>query len=259
MDRQIRTVLCVSVDPEVMEPMVEALEPLYKVRRAATADAALAVISGEVVDLLIIDSLADTERCTRLLKSCQCLHPFCKIILIEGNVEQPNSIASLVHDRCQKPVDLAMLLEMVHSLIHDTNTAVFLDKMTDQSVKYSLGGGEGSDCQKQYARFLETFKSGVCLADGDGIVRYVNRRGCELLGVKTGEELIGTSLSSLFRLAKESERQFLQKYIRRDWTPDSLDVICPNGTEMTMQANITFSENIPPHIVTVLFSPCSQN
>ena len=133
------------------------------------------------------------------------------------------------------------------------NTAIFLDKVTDQSVKYSPSLDEEKEFLNQYARFLESFTIGVCLFNPDGILEYVNGNGCELLLAKSADALIGTKFSAHFNIDDDQHKYFLKKYIGRDWSPLPIKVFCVDGTTLNMQANITFSNTNPPNIVTVFF------
>nr|MBF0220762.1 PAS domain S-box protein [Desulfobulbaceae bacterium] len=252
---QLKTILCVDVDSAIVESLVETLGQSYQVKTADTADTVLSIMAAQTVDLAIFGCLIGTGELETLLKSCHNAQPFCKVILIGDSSIQLKDKAFTVHGFCQKPVDTQALLSTIHSLVNDRNTAVFLDRMTDQSVKYSLTKDEDPDSHKQYARFLETFKVGVCLADEEGVVEYVNKKGCELFGVQTGEKLLGVPLSSLFRIDKDRELHFLKKYVKREWTPQPLVMIRPDGSDMATQANVTFSESNPPRVVTIFFAP----
>ena len=142
--------LIVDDDPSILSQLSLALGREYRVRTAASSDAAWKEIQSERPDVITLDLALDDnnpESGFALLERCVALDPYMKVVLITGNDEEANALGAVEQgaaDFFGKPVDAQELRVLLGRVLMrgrlERQNAALLQTLGDERRLGSLLG-----------------------------------------------------------------------------------------------------------------------
>lgn len=238
-----RTILCVDDEPDVVSSLYDTFMDSYNVKTASSAKEALKIFNDDI-SLVITDQRMPEMEGTELLAKINEIRPICKKILLTGYADINAAVDAInkgsVDRYFSKPWDDDELSKAVEFLLSMYSTDEFLKKVvTDgRSMKERLE--EANRYTKIFKRFLESYLSGVCMVDDAGKIEYMNKAALEIAGYEDMAEIKGRDLNGIFLLDQTTKKEFCENYVKKDLTPDKLEIKLNDGTTDRVRANISF-------------------
>jgi two-component system, cell cycle sensor histidine kinase and response regulator CckA len=183
-----------AADRQLLEVLLSG--EAYDIVTAASGAEALAIVARSPPDLILLDVMMpgmDGYEVAESLRRAGALVPIPVIMLtvLDGRDDMMRGLAAGVEDFLTKPVHRAELAMRVRNLLR-------LKDYSDQHVRYSqlLEREVGSRTaelvasEKRYRALFENAKDAIAVMTPEGVVREMNQRWADIVGVPR-EELVG--------------------------------------------------------------------
>jgi response regulator RpfG family c-di-GMP phosphodiesterase len=243
-DESKRTILCVDDEQDVVDTLFDTFMEIYNVKTAISGKEALKIFDEEDISLVISDQRMPEMEGTELLAKINEKKPICKKILLTGYADINAAIDAInlgsVDRYFSKPWDDEELTKAAEDLLAMYKTDEFLAKVINDAKGMKKEADKATRTPEFFERFLDSYLSGVCLVGQEDKVEYLNKRGLEIIGYKALDEIKGRDVKDVFLLNEISKEGFKERYLKKDMSPDSLDVKLGDGAPASVQASLTF-------------------
>jgi PAS domain S-box-containing protein len=78
------------------------------------------------------------------------------------------------------------------------------------------------------------------MVDDAGKIEYMNKAALEITGYKDMADIKGRELDDIFLLDQTTKKEFCENYVKKDLTPDKLEIKQNDGATARVRANISF-------------------
>lgn len=210
----MQTILCVEDEIDLRADIREELEGAgYRVLEAANGKEALAVLEGEVPDLVLCDitmpQMSGLEVLARVRENPQLADlPFVFLTALAGRGDLLAGKAAGVDDYLTKPIDYDLMLITIAARLSQVarikaHVAPVEPAAVDDTIRLALSGANEA---------LNRLAVGVFLLDSERKVVFRNRRADELLDEADGVSL---SFENFLRGEKPQQTQALREAVDR--------------------------------------------
>jgi PAS domain S-box-containing protein len=242
-----RTILCVDDEPDVVSSLYDTFMDSYTVKTAGSAKEALKIFNEIDIALVITDQRMPEMEGTELLAEISEIDPICKKILLTGYADVNAAIDAInkgsVDKYFSKPWDDDELTKAVEFLLSMYSTDEFLKKVVTDGKGMKERLETADHYTKLFKGFFESSLSGVCVVGDANKIEYMNTAGLEIVGYKDMAEIKGRELADIFLLDQTSKKKFCENYLKKNLTPDTLDIKLNDGTPARVRATISFVDN----------------
>jgi len=242
-DESKRTILCVDDEQDVVDTLFDTFMEIYNVKTAISGEEALKIFDEEDISLVISDQRMPEMEGTELLAKINEKKPICKKILLTGYADINAAIDAInlgsVDRYFSKPWDDDEITKAVEDLLAMYKTDEFLAKVIADAKGMKKEADKATRTPEFFERFLDSYLSGVCLVGKEDNIEYLNNKGLEILKYEGLGEIRGRDFKDIFLLNEISKGGFQEKYLKKDMSPDSLDVKLGDGSPASVQASLT--------------------
>jgi response regulator RpfG family c-di-GMP phosphodiesterase len=243
-DESKRTILCVDDEQDVVDTLFDTFMEIYDVKTAISGEEALKIFDEEDISLVISDQRMPEMEGTELLAKINEKKPVCKKILLTGYADINAAIDAInlgsVDRYFSKPWDDEELTKAAEDLLAMYKTDEFLAKVIADGKGMKEEAEKAKRTPELFEKFLDTYLIGVCLVGQEDKIEYLNKRGLEIIKYEGLDEIRGRDLKDVFLLNEINKEGFRERYMKKDLSPDSLDVKLGDGSPARVEASLTF-------------------
>lgn len=240
-----RTILCVDDEPDVVDTLFDTFLDIYDVKTATSGEEALEIFDQEDISLVISDQRMPEMEGTELLAKINELKPICKKILLTGYADINAAVDAInlgsVDRYFSKPWDDEELIKAAGDLLSMYKTDEFLAKVMNDAKVMKERAEKADKPPELFERFFDSYLGGLCLVSPEEQIEYVNKKGLEIMKVQNLHEIKGRDYKEIFVLNEISKNDFQEKYLKKDMSPDPLDVKLGDGSSARVQASLTYT------------------
>ena len=244
-DEPKKTILCVDDEQDVVDTLYDTFMDTYDVKTATSGAEALKIFSEEDISLIISDQRMPEMEGTELLAKIAEKKQICKKILLTGyadiNAAKDAINLGSVDRYFNKPWDDEELIKAVKELLKLYKTDEFFASVLEVVKGMKSDAGSARRRIKLFEKLLESYPSGVCVVGERCKVEYLNKKGLEIMRYQDLDEGRGKDFREIFDLDEVKEESFIEKYIRKDLSPESLGVTLGDGAPAQVEASLTFT------------------
>jgi response regulator RpfG family c-di-GMP phosphodiesterase len=240
-----KTILCVDDEQDILDSLYDTFMDKYDVKIATSGAEALKIFAAEDICVVITDQRMPQMQGTELLAKIREMKSGCKSILLTGYADINAAIDAInkgaVNRYFSKPWDDAEINDAVSHLVKMYDSDKFLIRMKEDGERLLKQQKERKQAIESYEKFLDGFLAGVCIVgDNDRIMR-VNKTGMEVLQLDAKSGIEGKDFKEIFLLTSEQKKEFHQKFLRHDKSPDKVEVKMQDGATAVLLASLTFA------------------
>jgi len=243
-DESKRTILCVDDEQDVVDTLFDTFMEIYNVKTAISGKEALKIFDEEDISLVISDQRMPEMEGTELLAKINEKKPICKKVLLTGYADINAAIDAInlgsVDRYFSKPWDDEELTKAVEDLLAMYKTDEFLARVIADAKGMKEDVEKAKRTPELFEKFLDSYLIGVCVVGQEDKIEYLNKRGLEIIKYEGLDEIRGRDLKDVFLLNEISKEGFQEKYLKKDMSPDSLDVKLGDGSPARVEASLTF-------------------
>ena len=129
---------------------------------------------------------------------------------------------------------LEKILEDGKRLKEEVNKEKWTAELFEEEVKKEKRSTE------LFEEFLDGYNLGICLVGNEENIEYLNKKGLEIIMYNDFDEIRGKDFKETFMLNDINIGAFRDKFVRKDLSFDQLDVKLGDGSEVQIQASVTF-------------------
>ncbi len=244
-DEPRRTILCVDDEPDVVDTLFDTFLDIYNVKTATSAEEALKIFDEEDISLVISDQRMPEMEGTELLAEVNKKKPICKKILLTGYADINAAIDAInlgsVDRYFSKPWDDDELIKAAEDLLAMYKTDEFLAKVINDAKGMKEMAVKAKMTPDLFEKFLDSYLSGVCVVGDEDKIEYLNQKGLEIIKHEDLEEIKGRDFKDIFLINEINKQGFQEKYMKKDLSPDLLDVKLGDGSLAQVRASLTFT------------------
>jgi YesN/AraC family two-component response regulator len=193
-------VLLVDDDEIFREELGECLEDYHVIEASTGSDALEFLRKPNEIDIVLLDVMMPGRKGTDVLSEIKRLEPEMPVIMLTGHSSKDTAIESLrgnADDYIEKPVDVVLLLERIHTLLHRRGV---------EEAKY-LPGADGKI--ERVMEFLRrNYHKKVSLEDVANLVclspKYLSRLFKEKTGTGFNEFRLGIKMEKASEILRET-------------------------------------------------------
>lgn len=195
-------IMCVDDEQGIVDSLYDTFSEKYDVKKAASGEEALKIFDEEEIRVVISDQRMPGMEGSELFAEINKKKPYVKKILLTGYADI-NAAARAINEGSidkyfNKPWDHRELIKAVDHLSGMYKFDAFLAKMKEES-KIILEDEHGMrKLISSYEFFLDGDLSGVCVADSEEKIAFINSRGCEILKIANPDCVRGKDMSTIF-------------------------------------------------------------
>lgn len=239
------TIMCVDDEQDVLDSLYDTFMDVYNVKTVNDSRKALELFKESDISLVITDQRMPDMEGTELLAEIHKIRPICKKVLLTGYADINAAIDAInlgsVDKYFNKPWDPDKLAKEIEELLEEFNLDKFFEDAIDKTKDMKDEVAKIAINSELFGKFLGSYLRGVCIVDDDSKITYINKRGLELLKYKEADQLIGKDMQDVFSINELNKGKFLEKYLKKDTSPLSVDVTLGDGVAAEIQTTITFS------------------
>ena len=243
-DESKRTILCVDDEQDVVDTLFDTFMEIYNVKTAISGEEALKIFDEEDISLVISDQRMPEMEGTELLAKINEKKPICKKVLLTGYADINAAIDAInlgsVDRYFSKPWDDEELTKAVEDLLAMYKTDEFLARVIADAKGMKEEAEKAKRTPELFEKFLDNYLIGVCLVGQEDKIEYLNKRGLEIIKYEGLDEIRGRDLKDVFLLNEINKEGFRERYMKKDLSPDSLDVKLGDGSPASVEASLTF-------------------
>ncbi len=243
-DESKRTILCVDDEQDVVDTLFDTFMEIYNVKTAISGEEALKIFDEEDISLVISDQRMPEMEGTELLAKINEKKPICKKVLLTGYADINAAIDAInlgsVDRYFSKPWDDEELTKAVEDLLAMYKTDEFLARVIADAKGMKEEAEKAKRTPELFEKFLDNYLIGVCLVGQEDKIEYLNKRGLEIIKYEGLDEIRGRDLKDVFLLNEINKEGFRERYMKKDLSPDSLDVKLGDGSPARVEASLTF-------------------
>lgn len=244
-DESKRTILCVDDEQDVVDTLFDTFMEIYNVKTAINGKEALKIFDEEDISLVISDQRMPEMEGTELLAKINEKKSICKKILLTGYADINAAIDAInlgsVDRYFSKPWDDEELVNAAEDLLAMYKTDEFLAKVINDAKGMKKDAERAKRTPDFFERFLDCYLSGVCLVGEGDNIEYLNQKGREIMKCEDLGEIKGKDYKDIFLINEINKKGFQEKYVKKDLSPDTLDVKLGDGSPARVQASLTFT------------------
>jgi len=243
-DESKRTILCVDDEQDVVDTLFDTFMEIYNVKTAISGEEALKIFDEEDISLVISDQRMPEMEGTELLAKINEKKPICKKVLLTGYADINAAIDAInlgsVDRYFSKPWDDEELTKAVEDLLAMYKTDEFLARVIADAKGMKEEAEKAKGTPELFEKFLDSYLIGVCVVGQEDKIEYLNKRGLEIIKYEGLDEIRGRDLKDVFLLNEINKEGFRERYMKKDLSPDSLDVKLGDGSPARVEASLTF-------------------
>jgi len=243
-DESKRTILCVDDEQDVVDTLFDTFMEIYDVKTAISGEEALKIFDEEDISLVISDQRMPEMEGTELLAKINEKKPICKKVLLTGYADINAAIDAInlgsVDRYFSKPWDDEELTKAVEDLLAMYKTDEFLARVIADAKGMKEEAEKAKGTPELFEKFLDSYLIGVCVVGQEDKIEYLNKRGLEIIKYAGLDEIRGRDLKDVFLLNEINKEGFRERYMKKDLSPDSLDVKLGDGSPARVEASLTF-------------------
>ena len=244
-DEPRRTILCVDDEPDVVDTLFDTFMDIYNVKTATSAEEALKIFDEEDISLIISDQRMPEMEGTELLAKINQKKPICKKILLTGYADINAAIDAInlgsVDRYFSKPWDDDELIKAAEDLLAMYKTDEFLARVINDAKGMKEMAEKAKMTPELFEKFLDSYLSGVCVVGDEDKIEYLNQKGLEITKHEDLKEIKGRDFKDIFLINEINKKGFQKKYMKKDLSPDTLDIKRGDGSIDQVQASLTFA------------------
>ncbi|MFC1825303.1 response regulator [Thermodesulfobacteriota bacterium] len=245
-DETRKTILCVDDEQVVVDVLYNTFINNYKVKTANSGEEALKIFNEEDICLVITDQRMPEMGGTELLAEINEKKPHCKKILMTGYTDIQVAIDAInegsVDKYFSKPLKGQELTKAVDDLIESYKMDEFFENVIKDAKSIKEKADQGKTVSQLFEQFMDSYLKGICLVGIDERIEYVNRKGLEIIKSNNLDKIKGKDLKEIFLLNENNKSTLHEKYLKKDISPECLDVKLTDGTSSHVVANVTFAK-----------------
>jgi len=243
-DESRRTILCVDDEQDVVDTLFDTFMEIYDVKTATSGKEALKIFDEEDISLVISDQRMPEMEGTELLAKINEKKPICKKVLLTGYADINAAIDAInlgsVDRYFSKSWDDEELVKAAEDLLAMYKTDEFLAKVIADAKGMKEDAEGAKRAPELFEKFLDSYLKGVCVVGQEDKIEYLNKRGLEIIKYEGLDEIRGRDFKDVFLLNEINKEGFRERYMKKDLSPDSLDVKLGDGSPASVEASLTF-------------------
>jgi CheY-like chemotaxis protein len=254
-----RTILCVDDEADITQSLFDTFMDYYNVKTANSGAEALKIFGEEEISLVISDQRMPEMEGTELLARIHKIKPICKKILLTGYADINAAIEAInsgaVDKYFSKPWEDDQLVKSVGDLVEELGMDEFFEKAIGEAKGMREEVEKAKSAAVPIEKFLDSYLNGVCVVGGNDKIEYMNKKGLALIKCKDSEEVKGKDVKDVFSINELNKQKLVEKYVKKDASPGSLEVKLCDGSSVGMQASVAFaSDDSGINICGIVFS-----
>ncbi len=239
-----RTIICVDDEPDVVGALYDTFMDDYNVKTATSGEEALKIFNEEDISLVISDQRMPEMEGTELLSKINEIKPICKKILLTGYADINAAIDAInsgaVDKYFSKPWEDDELLQAVKDLVEELSTDEFFENAIKDAKNMKQKVDEAKKGSEHFEKFMNSYLTGVCIVGNNDQIEFMNKAGLSIIKCKNIDEIQGKDYKDFFSINEMNKKQSLEKYMKKNISPDKIETKLCDGTSAGVQANVVF-------------------